>query len=158
MKNGEETDITQVAKQKFTDYLTAHKCRKTPERFAVLDVIYSDSRHFDTDMLFETLQKNGFPVSRATLYNTLQLLLDCKLIVKHHFEEHRAFYERAGSDFHLHLVCTNCHSVAEYQDAELRRAILNKKIKKFKAAHYVLNVSGLCAECALKLKKNNKKK
>jgi Fur family ferric uptake transcriptional regulator len=158
MRNEQRTDIKEVAKRKFMDYLTAHKCRKTAERFAVLDVIYSDSRHFDTDMLLETLQKIGFPVSRATLYNTVQLLLDSKLIVKHHFEENRAFYERAGGDFHLHLVCTNCHSVTEHTDAELQRAILSKKIKKFKPAHYVLNVSGLCAECALQLKKNKKKK
>ncbi|GHT09662.1 hypothetical protein AGMMS49525_18600 [Bacteroidia bacterium] len=80
------------------------------------------------------------------------------MIVKHHFEENRAFYERAGNDFHLHLVCTNCHSVTEYKDAELQRVILNKKIKKFKPLHYALNVSGLCSECARQLKKNKKPK
>ncbi|MDR0834276.1 MAG: transcriptional repressor [Candidatus Symbiothrix sp.] len=153
-----DRDIKQAAKQKFTDYLTANKCRKTPERFAILELIYSDMRHFDIDTLSVALQKSGLPVSRATLYNTMRLLVDCKLIVKHRLDKNRAFYERASTnDFHLHLVCTNCLSITDYKDTELQRAILNKKIKKFKPVHYALNVSGLCSECARQLKKNKKK-
>ena len=75
--------IKEQVLNKFTEYLNQHKHRKTPERFAILDHIYSTKGHFDVDSLFQTMNTQSMRVSRATLYNTIELLLDCGLLVKH---------------------------------------------------------------------------
>ncbi len=72
-------------KKIFTDYLEAHGHRKTGERFSILEEIYADKGHFDIDSLYSKMKSKKFRVSRATVYNTIELLLDCNLVVKHHF-------------------------------------------------------------------------
>ena len=149
--------LRETVKQKFTEYLTANKCRKTPERYAILDLIYTEQGYFNMDSLYQAMNENNFRVSRATLYNTMQLLLNCQLVLKHQFENSVAVYERAyNNDFHHHLICTECHKVREYKDAELRLVIRNKKIKQFTPARYSLYVYGLCNICTRKLKKEQK--
>jgi len=147
----------QIVKQMFTDYLTAKKCRKTPERYAILDFIYSEPGHFDMDSLYEAMNERNFRVSRATLYNTMQLLLECNLVLKHQFGSNLSYYERAfNNDFHHHLICTNCHTVEEYKDSELKTLIQNKKIKKFTPSHYSLYIFGTCNKCVRALKQRKK--
>ena len=152
-----DNKVRETVKQKFTEYLTANKCRKTPERYAILDLIYSEQRHFDMNSLYQAMKDNNFRVSRATLYNTMQLLIDCQLVVKHQFGNSVTVYERAyNNDFHLHLICSECRKVQKHRDSELRLVIRNKKIKQFTPMHYSLYVYGLCNICSRKLKKENK--
>ena len=68
----------------FTEYMKKSGLRKTPERYAVLDEIYMMDGHFNVDMLFTRLQKRKIRVSRATVYNTIEHLLNCDLVTKHH--------------------------------------------------------------------------
>ena len=150
--------ICETVKEKFTTYLTAKKCRKTPERYAILNLIYTEQRHFDMDSLYDAMNENNFRVSRATLYNTMQLLLDCNLVLKHQFGQNISVYERAyNNDFHHHLICTNCHKIQEYKykDDSLKSAIKNEKIRSFTPTHYSLYIYGLCSACAKKLKTKN---
>ncbi len=149
-----DNKIRDIVKQKFTDYLTANKCRKTPERYAILDLIYSKSGHFDMDALYEEMNTQHFRVSRATLYNTMQLLLDCKLVLKHQFGSNLSYYEKAyNNDFHHHLICSHCGNVQEYKDNELKAAIQNKKIKRFTPTLYSLYIFGICSKCSAAMKK-----
>ena len=152
-----ENKVREIVRQKFTDYLTAHKCRKTPERYAILDLIYSDQQHFDMDTLYDAMNRRNFRVSRATLYNTMQLLLACSLVQKHQFGQNLSVYERAyNNDFHHHLICTSCNKVQVYKDNDMKRTIQNKKIKQFSPAYYSLYIYGLCNICVRKLKKESK--
>ncbi|MDR2057563.1 MAG: transcriptional repressor [Dysgonamonadaceae bacterium] len=158
-----ENKVREIVKQKFTEYLTINKCRKTPERYAILDLIYTEPGHFDMDSLYKAMTERHFRVSRATLYNTMQLLLECKLVLKHQFGKNLSFYERAyNNDFHHHLICTVCNNVKEYKDLKLKMIIQNKKIKQFTPSLYNLYIYGICNSCSRKLKidKNqaNKKK
>lgn len=155
-----EHKIKEIVKQIFTDYLTANNCRKTPERYAILDLIYSGaSGHFDMDTLYEAMTSRSFRVSRATLYNTMQLLVECKLVLKHQFGSNLSYYERAyNNDIHHHLICTNCHSVREHKDLELQTIIQNKKVKGFTPNHYSLYIFGTCSACKRLLKGNKNKK
>jgi len=147
--------ILENVNQKLTDYLAAKKCRKTPERYAILNLIYSDHRHFDMDSLFKAMTDKNFRVSRATLYNTMQLFIKCNLVVKHQFGQNISFYERAyNNDLHHHLVCTICNTVKEYKNAELKSLIQNRKIKNFIPSHYSLYVFGTCSNCNRRLKIN----
>jgi len=145
--------ILDIVKQKFTEYLTGNKCRKTPERYAILNLIYSDHRHFDMEQLYKAMTEQNFRVSRATLYNTMQLLLDCNLVLKHQFGQNISFYERAyNNELHHHLICTSCHTIKEYKNTELKAIIQNRKMRNFNPSHYSLYVFGMCNSCARRLR------
>jgi Fur family ferric uptake transcriptional regulator len=145
--------ILEIVNQKFTEYLTANKSRKTPERYAILNLIYSDHRHFDMDSLYKAMREQNFRVSRATLYNTMQLLMECNLVLKHQFGQNLSFYERAyNNEFHHHLICMNCNTIREYKNTELKTIIQNRKIRNFNSSHYSLHVFGICNVCARRLK------
>lgn len=149
--------IREIVKQQFTEYLTSKGCRRTPERYAILDLIYSETGHFDMDTLYEVMNEKHFRVSRATLYNTMQLLLDCKLVLKHQFGNNLSYYERAyNNDFHYHLICTDCGNVEEYKDSDLKALIQNKKIKRFTPSHYSLYIFGRCHKCNMANKRKKK--
>lgn len=132
-----------------TDYLQKHGHRKTPERYAVLDSIYSIKGHFGVDELYHYMEtESKFRVSRATLYNTIVLLTDANLIIKHQFGA-SSQYERAyKNETHHHMVCTECGKVTEFQDDNLKQAIAEAKLKKFSASHYSLYIYGVCSKCA----------
>jgi len=140
-------DIKEIVKQYFTEYLIQHEQRKTPERYAILDKIYSWKGHFDIDMLYD-LMKDDYRVSRATLYNTLELLKDCNLIIKHQFGSESTQYEKSYNNIHHHLICTKCKSIKEFGDENIKKIIQSKPLGGFKVINYSLYAYGLCAKCA----------
>jgi Fur family ferric uptake transcriptional regulator len=149
METQEQTKET--VKQIFTNYLKEHSLRKTSERFAILDRIYSIEGHFDIESLYVFMKENNYQVSRATLYNNIDLLLDCKLIIKHQFGNNVAQFEKAyNSSIHNHLICTICGKIKEFSDTNIKRAIHTKKIKNFNISHYSLYIYGVCSQCERK--------
>ncbi len=64
------------------EYLEANNHRKTSERYAILDAVYDMREHFSLDELGAALEKNNFRVSRATLYNTMRLFIELRLVVR----------------------------------------------------------------------------
>lgn len=141
--------LRKQVKEEFMDYLTLHKHRRTPERFAILDHIYTSKGHFDMDSLYTSMIEVNFRVSRATLYNTIQLLLDCGLVVKHQFGANVAKYERAyGNENHDHLICTTCGEVWETKNSDLFTPAQQKKIKKFTVNYYSMYIYGTCSKCS----------
>lgn len=141
--------LRKQVKDEFMDYLTLHKHRKTPERFAILDHIYTSKGHFDMDSLYKSMIDVNFRVSRATLYNTIELLLDCGLVVKHQFGANVAKYERAyGNENHDHIICTSCGEVWESKNGNLFTPAQQKKIKKFTVNYYSMYIYGICSKCS----------
>lgn len=138
-------DARAVVKQIFTEYLGSRAFRKTPERFAILDEIYSHDGHFDIDSLFNFMKNKNYRVSRATLYNTIDLLLDCKLVTRHKFGRNQAQYERtyqAGQ--HDHLIDTESGRVIEFSDPRINDIIKNAcEENSFVLHHYALYVFGI---------------
>ena len=133
-------------KQIFSAHLEKNSFRKTPERYAILEEIYTRSDHFDAEALYIHMKQNNYRVSRATVYNTLELLVNCDLVTKHQFGKNLAQYEKSyGYKQHDHLICVDCNKVLEFCDPRLQGIKdMMGEILKFKVMHHSLNLYGQC--------------
>lgn len=139
-------DIEEV-KRLFSRHLTEQKMRKTPERYAILEEIYSRDDHFDAEALYIHMKTHNYRVSRATVYNTLELLVNCELVKKHQFGSNLAKYEKSfGYRQHDHLICNDCGKVVEFCDPRVQQ-IKNMmgELLQFKVTSHSLNLYGNCA-------------
>lgn len=141
----------------FTEYLTEKRLRKTEERYAIFKQICAFPGHFDMCMLLDQLEQGHFHVSKATLYNTLEVLVDAGLVVRHQLGTQAVQYElRIFADTHLHLVCTRCGTVRELRNGTLKADLKNLKVARFTPEYYCLYIYGLCSKCKFKLRKQEK--
>lgn len=141
----DNNEINKV-KNKFTEFLKSKRLRKTPERFEILYCSLECNGHFDADLLYNLLDKRGYHVSKATIYNTLDLLSEAGIVRKLIFDTHQARYEVADKT-HSHLICTQCGKITEldveFPDADSR----NLKLQGFSPSYVSICIYGICKDC-----------
>lgn len=147
----------EAARDTLATFLKDKNLRSTPERFKILDEVMKGSGHFDADELYTKLRNKGVKVSRATVYNTLDVLVTCGLISKYRFGENHSRYEKAfGRPRHDHLICLSCGDIIEFVNEKIDRLqeeVCRKKI--FKPQNSTFQIFGTCSKCQKKKEGNS---
>lgn len=159
MKKNEKKDSVYLAVERILDnYLEMNNHRKTPERYAILRAVYSMGEHFTLDELGEKLAAEyRFPVSRATLYNTMNLFMELRLVIRHRFQGTTKYEACYADDSHCHQICTVCGKVTEVKAPEIVEAIDALHLKRFRKDGFSLYIYGICSTCQGAITRKSKK-
>lgn len=143
--------LNESVKKVLNDYLEMNHHRKTPERYAILDAVYSLQGHFTLEELSNYLELNNFRVSRATLYNAMRLFLELRLVVRHRLQDGTKYEASYANADHSHQICTVCGKVSEVKAPEIVKVINNTKLKRFRKDGFALYIYGICSTCQAKI-------
>ena len=148
-KNQLTDNVYSKAKETFLEYTRSKGLHNTPERLAILKAVCSLSGHFDVESLGEYVEKHErLIVSRATLYNTLNLLEEACIVTKHHFDQGPTLYEcTCGTQSHHHLLCTRCGRIIPFDSSSLQQTLSAIPTPGFHPTEYSLKIYGICDKC-----------
>lgn len=139
-------------REAFRKYLKTHGVKYTGARRKILDTALDLKDHFEAEQVLYLLRERGLKVSKATVYRTLPLLVDCGILKQVRFDVKQAHYEHAfGEGPHDHMVCRRCGRIVEFASdevIELRARIAQRH--HFHVISHRFQLSGLCWECSIK--------
>ncbi|MBI4831638.1 MAG: transcriptional repressor [Candidatus Lindowbacteria bacterium] len=135
----------------FRNFLGEKQLKLTPQRRAILDIVFETHRHFDAEELVEIIRQRQKRISRATVYRTLDLLVRAGLVAAMELGETRKVYEHVtGHKHHDHMICTKCGRAIEFDDGFIE--LLQQKVCErlnFEAETHSLRIFGRCEKCRL---------
>lgn len=145
-------------KARFSRYLIEKGMRKTTERFMILDHICRIQGHFDVEMLHKQLDDDHFHVSRASIYNTIETLMDAHIVIRHQFTAQLVQYElHDAAATHHHAICSYCGAVKEIKDERLSDGVARLRTPRFTYEYHSLYVYGICSKCKFRMAHRSKK-
>lgn len=129
--------------------MTARQLPLTPRRLAIAETLLTSDRHLSAEELAESLATNGQRVGIATIYRTIDMLLESGLIVeRNRGEGFRRFEVKRELPHHEQLLCTACGRVEEFRDAALERTTHRvAESHGFVRERHRLVIYGVCADC-----------
>ena len=137
----------------FEDYLKSCGLRLTQKRLDILNQVFDYPGHFQTEDLLVQMRRNGYLVSRPTIYRTLPLLVKSGLLTEFIDAQKNTRYESIHSlQEHAHLICLRCNQIVEFK--EPRIDALQKSVceaHQFKPVRFRNEIIGHCAECQAEL-------
>ena len=135
--------------QTFARYLNSKNLKLTKERRTVLEEIFLQRGHLEAEDLWLSLRRKKKRASRATIYRTLELLVDSGIVRKVDLGHGHSHYEHVlGHAHHEHMVCLKCGKVIEFSDKGIERSI--KKLcekSRFEDTSHCFQVFGYCKDC-----------
>jgi Fur family ferric uptake transcriptional regulator len=137
--------------QSFIDVLRSHGYRITPQREMIIETIAHAGQHIDADQVFAKIQRHARHVNIATVYRTLDLLVEQGLATRIDLDEGRVMYATYQHGPHIHLVCRQCGHVTD-ADQDLLSS-LNRELQSgyhFAADLQHISILGLCHDCQAK--------
>jgi Fur family ferric uptake transcriptional regulator len=136
----------------FEEFLQKKKLKFTKERQIILAEVFSRHDHFDAEQLISDLQAKKERVSRATIYRSLDLLLESQLIQSIDLGDRGRYFEHVfGHHHHDHMICIGCRKVIEFHNAEIENLQdLECEKYNFKLLSHRLELKGLCEDCQKK--------
>lgn len=139
--------IYKEIQKSFVTYLVEKKLRKTEERTTILRKICTFSGYFDICMLHEKLAETRFHVSKATLYNTLDVLVEAGIVVKHQANSNSVLYElRVLAESHIHVICMRCGVFRAVKNNQFRDTA-GFKVSRFSPEFFLHYTYGVCSKC-----------
>lgn len=141
----------------FAEFLQRTGRRCTPERFMILEAIESLTGHFMVKEVCRILADQSRHVALATVYSTVQSLVDCGLVRRLHIDDGAVRYEVSPTSHH-HLVCTRCGKIKDVHDTTLEDVLRARRYSAFTPAYFSLSVYGVCSSCARKARQTDSKK
>ena len=133
----------------FAKYLKTRKLKFTRERKAVLQEMFLNRGHLEAEELLYKLRRKKKGASRATVYRTLELLVDSGMVRKVNLGHGHSHYELVvDHPHHEHMICLDCGKVIEFSDKKVEEAS-NKLCQKqrFKHSSHLFEVFGYCDKC-----------
>ena len=143
---------TDTLQKSFSDYLKNKKLRNTAERDAIFSIVCQTKDPFTLEMIGQKLESVNFRVSRASVYNTMELLLDAKIVIRHQFAGSNVQFElKHIAEQYNHAICTSCGTVRKIKIDKLNSICADYKIPKFTMEYYSLSFYGLCSKCKYRI-------
>jgi len=121
----------------------------TPARLAVINVLESNHEHLSHSQILAEGQKYYAKLSRATVYRTMELLVELKLMRPLYLNDATQRFVSAEGGHH-HLICTDCDTTIEFDHCTAGR--LSKELSthyNFQIHSHLLEFRGVCRDCSV---------
>lgn len=142
-----------------TQYIEQKSMRKTPERHEVLRVVSMMHGIFTIDELTQHMQQEArFQVSRATLFNTLELLCEAGLVIKHPLATAARYEFRSDDEPKSYVICRQCHTITRVPIGTARLTLSNMRVRYFNIEETLVYMHGLCRKCLARKRQEAKKR
>lgn len=124
------------------EYLSSHNIRTSFYRLKILEYLINKKSHPTADEIYQVLKKDIPSLSLATIYNTLNLFLEKKIVHLVNVEKNEARYD-ATLPWHGHFKCLKCGRILDVKIENLEL----KGLEDFDIHEKHLEIKGLCSLC-----------